>query len=286
MFRNNRCEYFILLIGFLLIIIACSSRDKDRVAVARVGDKYLYLDEVEHLIPENAKESDSIFAVRAYADNWIRRQIILEYAEQNIKDIKPDFERQIKEYRNALMIFAYEQELVNQKLDTNVSDQEISRYYHENIDDFILKENIVKVLYVKLFLNDPTAPRFRRLMRSNRQSDRLELAKLAKENAANYYLDDNAWLFFNDLLKEIPITTYNQEAFLNHNRSIEIKDSSYLYMVNIKDFRVTDNHSPLSFERERIRNTIINKRKTSIINNMSRELYDRAAQRKKFETFF
>jgi hypothetical protein len=280
--------------GALLLIIllsfaagtGCRRPDKERVPVARVDDQYLYLDEVTQAIPEGAKESDSIFAIRSFADNWIRQQVLLRHAEENLRDLQTNFERQLKEYRNALLIFTYEEELVKQKLDTVVTDQEINAYYEANKEDFILKENIVKVLYAKVYRNEPTLPQFRRLMNSDAGADRLRLADLCRQNAVNFYLDNEAWLFFNDLLKEIPIVTYNQEAFLNNNRFVEIQDSTYHYLIDIRDFRITDTYSPVTLETDRIRYTIINKRKAAILAAMSKELYERAGKKKRFETFY
>lgn len=284
------CRYLSCVIAaFILAVVmltGCNRHDRNRVVLARVDNSFLYLDQVESSIPDGAKETDSIFAVRSFVDNWIRRQLLLNHAEENLRDMKPDFERQLQDYRNALLIYTYEQELVQQNLDTIVSVQELKDYYEKNKESFLLKENIVKVLYVRLYRNEPTINQFRRLMRSDEQNDRLKLAQLAKQNAANYYLDDEAWLFFNDLLKEIPIVTYNQEAFLTNNRFVEIQDSSYYYLINIKDFRVTDSYSPITLEQDRIRYTIINMRKAEIISNLQAELYDRALRKNRFETFY
>lgn len=286
MIRLSGICLILLLLSAALCTSSCSKRDKDRVALARVGNTWLYLDEVTSAIPEGAKENDSIFAIRSFVDNWVRQQLILEHAEDNLSNMKPDFERQIRDYRNSLLIYAYEEELVKQKLDTTVTDQMIRAYYDANKEDFILKDNILKVLYVKLYRGEPSLPSFRRLIGSEVKADRLRLADLARQNAVNYYLDDEAWLFFNDLLKEIPILTYNQEAFLSNNRIVEIQDSTFHYLVNIRDFRISDSYSPVAMEYDRIRNSIINIRKTEILNTMSKELYERGVRKKRFETYY
>jgi hypothetical protein len=268
------------------LMVSCNRPDKGREPLARVGNQYLYLDEVQHVIPDGSLASDSLFAIRSFVDNWIRQQVILQHAENNLRDRKPDFERQLKDYHNALLIYAFEEEYLKQNLDTVVTDQQVNTYYQQNMEDFILKENIVKVLYVKLFRNEPSATQIRRLMQSDRQSDRLRLADMCNQHAVNHFLDDEVWLFFNDLLKEIPIVTYNQEAYLNNNRFIEIQDSSFQYMIRIRDFRVADSHSPVSLEQERIRSTIINRRKAEVVRRMTDELYDRAGQKNLFETYY
>ncbi len=283
-----RSHIYLLPLLFLLLFVtqSCNRPEKDRTPLARVDNTWLYADQVIPSIPEGAKENDSLFAVRSFVDNWIRQQLLLQHAEDNLKEMKPDFERQLRDYRNALLIYTYEEELVRQKLDTVVTDQEIKAYYDTNIEDFLLKENIVKVVYVKLFRNESTLSAFRKLIRSDQKADRLRLAELCRQHAVNYFLDDEMWLFFNDLLKEIPINTYNQEAFLANNRFIEINDSVYHYLIDIKDFRITDNYSPVSLEKERIRYTIINIRKVELLGNLSKELYDRAGRKRRFETFY
>jgi hypothetical protein len=268
------------------MISSCRRSDPGRVPLAKVDQTWLYLDEVTPSIPEGARENDSVFAVRSFVDNWVRQQLLLKHAEDNLKEMKPDFEKQLQDYQNALLIFSYEQELVRQKLDTAVTEQEIKAYYDANLEDFILKENIVKVLYVKLYRNESTLPQFRKLIQSDNQQDRLKLANFARQNAVNYFLDDDVWLYFNDLLKEVPIITYNQEAWLSNRRFVEIQDSTFYYLLNVRDFKIGDNFSPISMERDRIKYTIINKRKAEIISNLSQELFDRAARKKRFETYY
>ena len=103
--------------------------------------------------------------------------------------------------------------------------------------------------------------------------------------AMNYFLDDTTWLLFDDLLKEIPIRTYDQEQFLQNNRNIEIEDSSMIYFVNIKGFMIKESLSPLSFEKENIRSLIINKRKLQLVQEMEKAAYEQALKDNDFEIF-
>jgi hypothetical protein len=101
--------------------------------------------------------------------------------------------------------------------------------------------------------------------------------------AVNYYLDDQNWLLFNDILKEIPIATYNQEEYLKNNRTIEIQDSTYSYLMNIKGFMIKEGLSPLSFEKKNIRDIIMNKRKLKLIEDMQKEVYSNGVKKGSFE---
>jgi hypothetical protein len=138
------------------------------------------------------------------------------------------------------------------------------------------------VWYVKLNKKSNAAP-FRQLIRSERPGDKKKLTELSSKYAVNSFLDDNNWLVFNDILKEIPIETYNQEEYLKNNRYIEIEDSVYVYLLNIKGFLIKESVSPLSFEKDNIRSIIINKRKIKLIGDMEKSIYDDAVKNGDFE---
>jgi len=59
----------------------------------------------------------------------------------------------------------------------------------------------------------------------------------------------------------------------------------YYYIVRFKDFRIKETISPLSLERDRIRNIILNKRKMELINKMREDLYNNALKKRDFEIF-
>jgi hypothetical protein len=184
-----------------------------------------------------------------------------------------------------LITYAYENELVKQKLDTTVADQEIEKYYTSNASDFQLKDNIIKVIYVKVNKKAPNIAKLKQLYKSESPKDKEQLASYCHQFALNFYLDDNSWLLFDDLLKEIPIQTYNKELFLQNNRYVEVSDSASSYFLNIKGFKTRNSISPLSFEKENIKNIILNKRKLQLISKMKEDVYNDAANNSKIEIY-
>ena len=269
----------------ILIISACKSgSDSDKKPVARVFDTYLYASDLKGVLPENISGDDSISMINEYIDNWIRQQLLIKQADKNLKDEDKDFSKQLQDYKNSLLIYAYETQLIKQNLDTLISDEQIADYYEENKSNFELKENIVKVIYVKIPKNISSG-----VARSNiycrKPEERKRLQDFCVKYAVNYYLDDENWLLFNDILKEIPINTYNQEEYLKNNRIIEIRDSSYTYLLNIKGFMIKESISPLSFETSRIRDIILNKRKLNLIDDMQNDVYMNAVKKGSFKIF-
>ncbi|MCF8299021.1 MAG: hypothetical protein K9J13_15845 [Saprospiraceae bacterium] len=271
----------------LVVLISCNrgNNSTDEKPIARVFDKYLYASELKELIPENSSGNDSIEIVRTLVNNWIQQNIVLHKAEQNINEENPELNKQLEDYRNSLVIFHYEQELIRQQLDTIVTDDEIEEYYKKNQSNFELKDNIIKVVYVKLNIDAPSIKQVLGFVKSDDETEMEKLEDYCKRYAVNYFLDSDSWLLFADLLKEIPIKTYNEEEYLKNNTFIELKDSMYYYFVNIKGFRIKDSVSPLSFERDRIRNIIINKRKLELINQMKKDVFIEAQNENDFEIY-
>ncbi len=56
--------------------------------------------------------------------------------------------------------------------------------------------------------------------------DRDKLSKYCYQFSENFFLNEQVWLMFDDVLKEIPIQTYNQDLFLQNNRFVQIEDSA------------------------------------------------------------
>jgi hypothetical protein len=280
-------RYFYIILPLMLFISSCSSSDKKdsrENAVARVYDNYLYRSDLQDMVAPGISGKDSVALISEYIDNWVRQQLLLRMAEDNLPKNKMDFTRQLEDYRSSLIIFSYERELIRQKLDTTVSEQEVITYYETHKEEFELKDNIVKVLYFKVNKNTPVTLA-RAYLKSDRPQDREKLQDFCMKYAINYYLDDQSWLLFNDILKEIPINTYNQEEYLKNNRLIEIQDSTYHYMMNIKGFMIKESLSPLSFEKGNIREIILNKRKQKLIDDMRNDIYNDAVKKSNFEVF-
>lgn len=282
--RLNRNYLYVLLI----VLFACNTKttkDENRKALARVNTSYLYEDDIKDVVPYGTSEKDSLDLVKKYIDNWVRETLVIQKAESNLTEDQKDVEKQLQDYRNSLITFAYEKELVNQKLDTVITDAEIEEYYNNNKANFELKDNIIRVVYIKVNKTAPDMKKLQNWYKSDDPKDKELLTSYCHQFAANFYLDDNSWLFFDDLLKEIPIQTYNKELFLQNNRLVEVSDSVYNYFVNIKGFQIRNSISPISFEKENIRNIILNKRKLQLIAKMKEDVYTDAVNNSKFEIY-
>jgi hypothetical protein len=274
----------LLAITIAILITACSN-DKKENAIARVYDNYLYKDDVKSILNNELTKKDSALLVKSFINSWIEKNIELKKAEENLTATDKDVQQQLDDYRISLINYKYENAFVNEKLDTVVSNQEIVKYYNENSSNFELKDNIIKVLYVKIKRESPMVNKFKKLFKVINDKNKKTLEDLSVQYADNYYFKEDAWLLFDDLLKEIPIKTYDKEQFLQNNRSVEIVDADYVYLVNIIDFKIKESISPLAFEKQNIRNIILNKRKIAMIQQLRKELRLDAENKREIEIY-
>jgi len=274
----------------LLFIVSCknegeSNSQTGEKPIARVFEKKLYLSDFSGNIPSQLNKKDSVQFVDTYVQQWILNELLLQQAENNLPPDQKNIEKEIDEYRKNLLVYRYETELVKQKLDTSVSQQEIEEYYNGHAQNFMLKDNIVKVTYVKVSTKAPTPEKVKKWYASADAKDRDNLKKYCIQYADNFFLDDNTWLLLEDVMREVPLREYNPELMLKTTRHIEMSDTLYSYYLFIRDFKIKNMPSPLSFEKDNIRQVIINKRKLQLIEELKQSVYSQAKESGNFESY-
>ena len=266
----------LLLLPFLLITCVPGPDPERGEVVAKVYGYYLFEKDLEGVVLPGTPRKDSMFLVNNYIDSWIRKHLLLRQAERNLTPKQQDFSKQLEDYKFSLLTYAYENELIRQKLDTIVSATEIEAYYEQNKESFELRYNIVKVVYVVMPNGSAEIKNLRKLLKEPDSIHINEIEKMALDHAVSYYLGDETWIRFDDLMEQIPIETFNQELFLRNNTYIEIDDNPFYYMIRFKDYRISESISPLELESDRIRSIILNRRKQELLRNMNNELYEQA----------
>ena len=272
--------FLIIMLMLSQVTVGCRYFKKEKkpseLAIARAFDKYLYIENLKDIVPKRTSYKDSITIIHNYINNWLKQQVVLKKAEDNLNNEQKDVSDQLEEYRNSLITYIYESELIRQKLDTIVSDVEIADYYNYNQNNFTLKDNIVKATYLKVPYSAPKLDKVRIWYKSDTEKDSGLLAEYCHQFASDYFIATNEWLLFDELLKRIPIKTYDKEEYLRNNRYIEVKDTSGIFFINIRGFKIKESVSPLNFERDNIRTLIINKRKLALIEEMERSSFENA----------
>ena len=274
-------------IAFLLSLTCCDyfTKNSKEVVVAECYGKYLYESDLIGIVPENTSTLDSIQRVNSFIDSWIRRQLLIHQAENNLDKETLNLDKQLEEYRNSLVIYAYESQLINQKLDTIVSESEIEEYYEQNKEDFQLRNTMVRVAYVIIDEECKAKPTLQKLMSDPDTLLLQNIDILATYYAVNSYLDVDQWIRLDELTSIIPIEIFNAESFLKKNRFVCFDMNEYTYMVRFVDYLLEESISPLEIERDNIKSVILAQRKQAMLNNMKEALYKKAKRDHAFEVY-
>lgn len=266
---SSKVLFFSILLA--AVVTGCHNEVEQTPLVAKVYNHELRKADLNGLVGEGVSVEDSMAIIDNYVDQWVRQMVMLTKAEKNVSD---DFSRQLGEYRNSLLIYAYEQQIVNQLLDTTVSEAQIADYYNSHQEQFQLKNSIVKVAYVIAPKKSSVDARLRSKVTQKifLDEDVMDLEELAARYGFQGYYDVNSWMPFYTLQTSVPVTIYNENLFLRQNRSIVISDDSLTYYVRIIDYKMSDEMSPLELQRDNIQSIILNHRKIEILSKLQSDL--------------
>ncbi len=142
----------------------------------------------------------------------------------------------------------------------------------------------MKINFLKVPINAPKTKKIKKLFLSDKEKDWTELKEYAHQYAEKFYFDEDEWIQLNDLRKEVPISIVSADFFKQNNHIIT-EDSLALYFILFKDYRLKGSVSPLSFERDNIKNIILNKRKLNLLKKVKLELYQQALLNKEIQIF-
>jgi len=276
----------ILSFAVAIIVFSCkSSGQKEKIPIARVNKKYLYYNDIQGIIPPNTPKKDSIAIIKDYINKWIKRQVIIEKAELNLPEKEKDVEELLENYRAALLSYKYQQEYLKQKLDTNVGDDELERYFNEHVSEFKLENSIVKATYIKIAKSAPRINQLKQWYVSENEKNQDLMADYCSQFANKFDEFKNEWINFNELITKLPVSIPEPEKFLKQNKKIEVADSAFLYLINIKSFKLKQELSPFEYVKNNIKKIILNNRRLKLLKNLEQDLYNSALSNKDVEIY-
>jgi hypothetical protein len=266
----------------ILITVACNSpvKESERVAVARAGERVLYLDQIPSgLVVSGMSETDSISAVQSFIRQWSRKELLAMRAEENLTpEYKVEVNRQLDEMRNNLLIYQYQQQMIIQRLDTTVTDNELQDYYVGNLSTFTLTSNLVKALFAKVPATMPDIDKIRKLYKSSEPDDMNALEDICFQYAIRYDDYNDEWIPFTQLLLEVPLESSNQEQWLARNSAVELKDDQYVYFVAIREYKLRNSVAPFDYIRGQVKTIIMNNRRNDFLQKLEDGIYNEAVR--------
>ena len=273
----------------LVFLTGCADlwrKEPDRQPLARVGEMYLYPEDVRDLLDENLSPQDSAAFVSNLINTWATRQLLLSRARINLPEEKiEEFESLISDYRAELYTRAYKEALVAQISDTLVGEEEMSEFYESEKENFTLQEKIVQLRFIELplqFLNrEEVTERLRRF-----EGEDLAFLDSVGVQFKKLHFNDSLWVPLSRVIEEIaPLTYENEEEHLKNSQFFEMEDSTGVYLTKVVNVLKPNEIAPLSYIEPTIRQVLLNRRKMKHLRSLEADLIDEAIRQKEFEIY-
>lgn len=279
------------LIQLFLVAMLVSSCDyfkapKEPKAIARVGKKYLYQEDILDLVPKGTSKNDSIAIVKSFIDRWATQQLLFEASERNLSNEKvTSFNELMEQYKVDLYTKAYLEELVIRQVDTVVTEEQIEDYYLKNKQYFKNATELVKLRYINLVKENPKFSKIKSKFSSFTKKDRKELEQLAVQ-FKSYAFNDSIWVDINQVYEKLPfLNIENKSKYISSGINFQYPDSTTIWLVKVNKVLPKDSATPLEFLKPTIKQIIINNRKLELVNTIEKEITNDAINDKKYEIY-
>ena len=263
---------------------SCSnfSNNNSNNLVARAGENFLYEDD----LPSYVSEDDSLIKILNFIETWAKEKVLYDLSIINLSQSKrTEIDELVDNYRVDLYINSYKDLIVNSKIDSIVTNEQIDSFYSMNVNIFKLNENLVKYRYIKVPEDNININRIRRyIVRMNKQ-DRYFLDSLNFQ-FADLKLDDSIWFTEREVISSINfINQNNKSRYFIKKRLFTLNESNYINFFIIDDMLKSGNIPPKSYLYDRIKSTIINQRKLDILKDINQEILNDALKSRKYEVY-
>ena len=278
-------KYIFILISSVLLLQCTKTEDVNDKVIARVGEKKLLQSEIAQIIPTNIEVEDSVLMANEYVRKWVKQELLIQKANENLSLEQKNLTKEIEEYRNSLIMYKYKNELMNQQMDTLVTKTQIEQYYNANPDNFKLNSNIVKAIFVKIPIAVANIKLIKELIDENSDEGKNSLREYCIQYAKSFDFFNENWVNFEIVKNNIPGNITDDKQFLARNNQIELKDSIYYYLVTIQDYKLQNELAPIEYVENNIKNLILNKRKIEFLKQIEENVYKEGVRKNRFTIY-
>lgn len=254
-----------LLLSCCLLCISCKEKDK---IVAQYHQSKFYLSELNEQMPSGLSTEDSVNLAKLIIDDWITDQIILEDAEKTLKRRDKNFRKELNAYRNTLIRQKYFETLTADSKKFAVRDAEVKAEIDKHANHPQDNREIVQLNYVKMSPQSALYKEMKSILfdEKRRMTEKKRIETLCGDSL-EYFIEDDKWLFWNDIHKEIPIDfTGKDKKEYDYPFCFEKKVGKDSYLVVILAYKSQQTGEESQEYFESIRTMLVQKKKTDFIN--------------------
>ena len=250
--------------------------------VAIVNTEKLFKTDFINILPKNLHKIDSHVMAKSYIHDWAINKLLLEKAKNNSSSqTMNQINGLVKDYKESLLINNYKEQLIKQKLDTVITEEELKEFYLSNKENFKLNEELVKIKFLHIDNNINDKKKILALFKSD---DILDLEELEKQELSFKFhqFNDSIWRELDNVLLKLP---FSKKKLLKKTKFIQKQDSIGLYLVAVKDVLERNSTAPLSYVTSTIEQMILHNRKIQLIRKIEKTIIKDAIQNNNFKIY-
>jgi len=275
----------------LALLTACKDPDPvDPAAtvVATAFGEVLTVGDLQAEMPPRLSAADSaVWANRLIAD-WQQRRTVVHLAETELPDTERDVEREVRRYREALYIHAYEDRYLRDHLDTAVTVDELEAFLAEQPDLFRLEEPLFRARWM-VFPDDADFPRDIRDWSKQLASDDPEVLSVLSSRCSDagmpFDLDAERWWSWEELGAVVPLDPRKQARLQSARRVSKItwpadtaagRPADQRALLLITDQLDAGDVTPVERVADRVSELILHRRRNRTLATMRQQAVDAA----------
>lgn len=270
------------------VLSACGSENdvsKNRKdALVGVDGRVLSKQDALNAMPKGLAGADSVLFVNNYVKSWIGKELLYEQALRNVPDLQ-EIDKLVEQYRRELIMFEYQKQLISERLEQQISETEMETFYEMYADKFKLNSAIVKGLFLKVPENAPQIEDLKKWCRTTDAQSIENIEKYSLKNAIIYEYFIDKWVLFSDVMDNIPYAVNDETSFLRNNKTIEVQDNGYWFLLKISDYMPKGSLEPFDYAKIQIQEILVNRKKLSFFKDIEEVLYKDALKKKQIEFY-
>ena len=266
----NRLLSIVLVLAFFCSHCGDSAtKNGDDPIIAEVYARKLYASDMAQLKLSSSSGADSLAMANAYVEQWIRDNLMLIEAEKK-RPSDLNIQKLVNDYRSSLLRFHYEKKIIEEKLDTVISSDEMNQFYDENKSQYLLSEPILKA---QIAITDITEEDNGRMQQLWVQNEWKQIKSLCAQIDCAYFTEETNWISLSTFRDLVPAEVMSFESVKN-KRKIKEEKEKYKFFLKINDFRDENEIPPLEFVQDQLTRVILHKRKQKILRDLTENLYE------------
>lgn len=271
----------------LLALAGCRYVEGDRVA--KVGDKVLYMKDIQSLLPAGVTPEDSAAMVQKYINTWALAHLKELKAKEVLSAEEKDITREVEDYRQNLLKYRLERKVTESQLDTTITDEEMLRYYEDHSQNYKYPYIIAKARIITL---SQTSPNYDTVKKNyakaeadvSRDDDQMNDIFVSYAERVDDFT--GVWLPMPTIAKSVPGLDAEscETIFRSSDRYIKQGDGKD-YFIFLVDKVPAGRLAPFEYCRQSIRDAILVARKQEILTKLEQDLLQEGIESEKLKIY-